>query len=155
MRQTNIEGIQMEIQREVERPFAGLLAGIFGAFLGSIFFVLATILIGSANIIIYGIIGYFIGIVVRNHGRGKGVFFPIVAVMCTVISCIMGQFIVYIYAVYLAVNEYGKKVLMTIDMNDGETLLNGITYLFKSGMIIYILFGAVFAYQHSRVKHKK
>lgn len=154
MRQTNTEEMQIEREIEFERPFAGLLAGIIGSILGSIFFVLASILIGNINIIIYGLVGYFIAIVVRNHGRGKHIFFAIVAVISTVISCFMGQFIVYIYAVYLAANEYGTKVLMVIDMNDWESLLNGIIYLFKSGTIIYILFGGIFAYQHSRIKNK-
>ncbi|MCM1989026.1 hypothetical protein [Oceanirhabdus seepicola] len=155
MRQTNTEEMQIEREIEFERPFAGLLAGVIGAILGTIFFALASILIGSTNIIIYGLVGYFIAVVVRNHGRGKHIYFPIVAVICTIVSCIMGQLIVYIYAVYLAATEYGVKVLMVIDMNDWETLLNGIIYLFKSGTIIYLLLGVVFAYQHSRIKNKE
>jgi len=156
MGQTNAEEILIESEIEFERPAAGLLAGIIGAILGSIFFVLASILVGNtnANIIIYGLVGYFIAIVVRNHGRGKQMIFSIVAVICTVVSCIMGQFIVYIYALYLVANEYGVKAQMVINMNEWETLLNGIIYLFKSGTIINLLLGIFFAYQHSRIKDK-
>ena len=155
MGQTNAQEIQREGEIEFERPFAGLLVGIIGAILGSIFFVLASILLKRTSIIIYGLVGYFIATVVRNHGRGKHIFYSIVAVICTIVSCIMGEFIVYIYAVYLAAEEYGSKVLMVIDMNDWETLLNGIIYLFKSGTVIYLVLGGLFAYQHSRIKNKE
>jgi len=155
MRQANIEEIIIEREIELERPFGGLLAGIIGSILGTILFVLASIIIGSTNIIIYGIIGYFIAIVVRNHGRGRHIIFSIISVVCTIISCSMGMFIVYIYAVYLASTEHGVKVLMVIDMNDWETLLNGVVYFFKSGEIINLLLGVFLAYQHSRIKNKE
>lgn len=154
MRQTNTEETQIEREIEFERPFAGLLAGIMGAILGTIVFVLASILFRSANIIIYGFVGYFIAIVVRNHGRGKSMFFPIIAILCTIVSCITGELIRFIYMVYLAAAEYGIKVLMVIDMNNKDTILNGVIYLFKSGIIIYLLFGVLMAYQHSRIKEK-
>ena len=123
MRQTNTEEILVEREVEFERPVAGLLAGIFGAILGTIFFVLASILSGSPNIIIYGLVGYFIAIVVRNHGRGKHIFFPLVAVTCTVASCIMGLFIVYIYAVYLAASQ--KKVGLILNFAE-QRLVDGV-----------------------------
>ncbi|WBW96420.1 hypothetical protein [Oceanirhabdus sp. W0125-5] len=152
MGQTNIKEIEIGKEIEFERPFAGLLAGIIGAILGSIFFALASILLGSTSIIIHGLVGYFIAIVVRNHGRGKHIFFSIAAVICTIISCIIGQFIVYIYVVYLAAQEYGVKVLMVINLNDPNTIMNGVIYIFKSWTILYILFGVLFAYQNSRIK---
>ncbi len=155
MGQTNTEEMQIESKIEFERPFAGLLAGIMGAVLGTIFFVLYSILFRGTNIIIYGLVGFFIGIVIKNHGRGKHIFFSIIAVICTTVSCIMGQAIVYIYMVYLAAAEYEIKLLMIIDTNNFQTLFNGVIYLFKSGTIIYILFGSLFAYQHSRIKNRE